>query len=113
VFVFDRSKRARIQKLPRIVATVMSFALIAATLEASQAAPAPAADPPPAAQREKVVSRPDVVSAAVSARAQGSRVEVESLRDETSSTWANPDGTMTTEAHAAPIRFKDTGATSI
>lgn len=54
-----------------------------------------------------VESRPDVVSAAVSARAQGSRVEVESERAETSSTWANPDGTMTTEAHAAPIRFKD------
>jgi RHS repeat-associated protein len=109
VFVFDRSKRARIQKLPRVVAAVVSFALVAATLQASEAAAVPAADPPPAAQPQKVASRPDVVSAVVSARAQGSRVEVESLRDDRSSTWANPDGTMTTEAHAAPIRFKDTG----
>ncbi|WP_432950958.1 RHS repeat-associated core domain-containing protein [Kribbella sp. CA-253562] len=86
-----------------------SLALLVSTLEASQATAAPVEDPSPAAHHQKVPSRPDVVSAAVSARAQGSRVEVESLRDETSSTWANPDGTMTTEAHAAPIRFKDTG----
>ena len=55
----------------------------------------------------KVSSRPDETSAAVSARAQGSPVEVESLRTETSSTFANPDGTMTTKATAAPTRFKD------
>jgi RHS repeat-associated protein len=47
-----------------------------------------------------------VISASVTARAQGSRVEVESMRTETSTTWSNPDGTMTTDAHAAPIRFK-------
>ncbi|MEV4263542.1 hypothetical protein [Kribbella sp. NPDC049584] len=29
------------------------------------------------------------------------------MRSETSTTWANPDGTMTTEEHTAPIRFKD------
>lgn len=29
------------------------------------------------------------------------------MRSETSTTWANPDGTMTTDAHQAPIRFKD------
>jgi RHS repeat-associated protein len=66
---------------------------------------AKAAEPPVAPVH--VDSRPDVVSAAVSARAQGSRVEVESLRTETSTTWSNPEGTLTTEAHGAPIRFKD------
>jgi hypothetical protein len=55
----------------------------------------------------KVSSRPDLVSARVTARAQGSRVEVESLRDATSTTWVNPDGTMTTQQHGGPIRFKD------
>jgi hypothetical protein len=55
----------------------------------------------------KVTSRSDLVSARVTARAQGVRVEVEDLRDATSTTWANPDGTMTTEQHAGPIRFKD------
>ena len=71
--------------------------------------PAAAAPPPTPAATAPVESRPDVVSAAVSARAQGSRVEVESMRTETSSTWSNPDGTLTTEAHGAPIRFKDPG----
>lgn len=55
----------------------------------------------------RVSSSPDLVSARVTARAQGSRVEVESLRDETSTTWANPDGTLTTQRHQAPIRFRD------
>jgi RHS repeat-associated protein len=105
VFVLDRSQRARVQKFPRVVAAVVSLALLATALEARQPAEAaPAADPQPAAQ--KVGSRPDVISASVTARSQGSRVEVESMRTETSTTWSNPDGTMTTDAHAAPIRFK-------
>ena len=78
---------------------------------AADAAPATVPNAkPPAAPPAKVTSRPDVVSAAVTARSQGSRVEVESMRTETSTTWSNPDGTMTTEAHAAPIRFKSGGA---
>ncbi|WP_432877218.1 RHS repeat-associated core domain-containing protein [Kribbella sp. CA-245084] len=102
----SRSRRASMQFLVRFVAVMVSFALPATSLEAQErAVAAPAADPkPPAAN---VASRPDVVSAVVSARSQGSRVEVESMRTEMSTTWANPDGTMTTEAHTAPIRFKD------
>ncbi|WP_246486637.1 DNRLRE domain-containing protein [Kribbella qitaiheensis] len=96
------------RKVPRgAVAAIVSLALLSVGIEAQQADALPAADPKPtAAPPAKVASRPDVVSAAVSARSQGSRVEVESMRTETSSTWSNPDGTMTTEAHAAPIRFK-------
>ncbi|MEU8224077.1 RHS repeat-associated core domain-containing protein [Kribbella sp. NPDC048915] len=101
----SRSRRAR-RQLVRLVAVVVSFALLVTGLEAQQlAAAAPAADPKPSAA--KVASRPDLVSAVVTARSQGSKVEVESLRSETSTTWANPDGTMTTEAHAAPIRFRN------
>jgi len=33
------------------------------------------------------------------------------MRSETSTSWANPDGTMTTDAHAAPIRFKNAAGT--
>lgn len=53
-----------------------------------------------------VSSRPNLSLATVSARAQGSRVEVESQRSATSTTWANPDGTLTTDQHAGPIRFR-------
>lgn len=104
-FLVDRSVRSRGQKAPRVVAALVSVALLATALEAHQPAEAaPTADPKPAAA--KVASRPDVISASVTARAQGSRVEVESMRTETSTTWSNPDGTMTTDAHATPIRFK-------
>ncbi|GAA0939192.1 hypothetical protein GCM10009554_28730 [Kribbella koreensis] len=104
-FLVDRSERSRGQKTPRVVAALVSLALLATALEGHQPAEAaPTADPPPPAA--KVASRPDVISASVTARAQGSRVEVESMRTETSTTWSNPDGTMTTDAHAVPIRFK-------
>ncbi|GAB2993771.1 hypothetical protein GCM10027184_55350 [Saccharothrix stipae] len=84
--------------------------MLAASTAETITPPAAAAPPEPTpAATAPVESRPDVVSAAVSARAQGSRVEVESMRTETSSTWSNPDGTLTTEAHGAPIRFKDHG----
>ncbi|GAA3537814.1 DNRLRE domain-containing protein [Kribbella ginsengisoli] len=109
VFVLDRSQRARVQKFPRVMAGVVVLALLTTTVEARQPAEAasPLADPVHVAQ--KVSSRPDLVSAVVTARSQGSKVEVESLRTENATTWVNPDGTMTTEAHAAPIRFKTPG----
>ena len=49
----------------------------------------------------------DLVAAQVTARAQGARVEVEELRSESSTTWVNPDGTLTTDQHGVPIRFRD------
>nr|WP_239062711.1 RHS repeat-associated core domain-containing protein [Streptomyces sp. SID13031] len=103
----DRSQRARVQKFPRGVAAAVSLALLVSALNANmtaEAAPSMESESPPAVV--KVQSQPDVVSAVVSARSQGSKVEVESMRTDRATTWANPDGTMTTEAHAAPIRFK-------
>lgn len=73
----------------------------AGTPSAVQAAKVPAA---------KVSSRPDAPSARLAARAQGSRVEVEQLRTESSSTWVNPDGTWTTQQHQGKIRFRDSKA---
>jgi hypothetical protein len=99
------SLRSWLSGASKAVAATVSLALVftaVEVIEPAQAA-APSADPKPV----QVVSRPDVVSAAVSARAQGSRVEVESLRTATATTWSNPDGTMTTEAHAAAIRYRD------
>lgn len=96
----------------KVVASVVSAALVLTVfdgLQSASAAPRAAQSEPPAlsAAPARVMSRPDVTSAAVSARAQGSRVEVESLRTETSTTWAEPSGLMTTEANVAPVRFKD------
>ncbi len=91
---------------PSVVAALAAGLLVATPTVASATSitRSPAA---PAAKPAPVASRPDLVSAAVSARAQGSRVEVESLRDELTTTWANPDGTLTTEAHVAPIRYRN------
>ncbi|MEU4607481.1 hypothetical protein AB0F43_31230 [Kribbella sp. NPDC023972] len=105
MFVLNRSRRGSQQWFPRIVAVVVSAALLTTGLEVRQLAEA-AQTAVPKPQVAKVASRPDLVSAVVTARSQGSKVEVESMRSQTSTTWANPDGTMTTEAHAAPIRFK-------
>ncbi|MGV8970413.1 MAG: DNRLRE domain-containing protein, partial [Microbacteriaceae bacterium] len=53
------------------------------------------------------MSAPDVVSAQIAARSQGFRVEVLSERTEKATTWANPDGTFTTDESAGPIRVAD------
>lgn len=52
----------------------------------------------------------DLVSARVAARAQGIRVEAVSERTEYLTTYANPDGTLTTESSMAPVRFKNAAA---
>ena len=93
-----------------LAVTVGELAVVSgeAASAASAAPVAPAAVPAAAPVKAVgVVSRPDPVSAAVTARAQGSRVEVVGLRSETSTTWVNPDGTQTTEQHGGPIRFRD------
>ncbi|WP_162257525.1 DNRLRE domain-containing protein [Phycicoccus sp. Soil802] len=95
----------RLRPSLKVAAIAVTSAL---TLTIGVVEPAAAASTVTKAKAEKVTSRPDEVSARVTARAQGTRVEVESLRDERSTTWANPNGTMTTQAHAGQIRFKDT-----
>ncbi|ELS56626.1 DNRLRE domain-containing protein [Streptomyces viridochromogenes] len=51
----------------------------------------------------------DIPSARVAARLSGHRVEALSERTETSTTWANKDGSLTTEMAAGPIRFERDG----
>jgi hypothetical protein len=59
---------------------------------------------------ETVTARPDVASARIAAEAQGTQVEVTSLEDEYSNTYANPDGTLTTDTSQAPLRVMQNGA---
>ncbi|MFM9441576.1 DNRLRE domain-containing protein [Streptomyces acidiscabies] len=51
----------------------------------------------------------DIPSARVAARLAGHRVEALSERTETSTTWANKDGSLTTELAAGPVRFERDG----
>ncbi|MEV0493514.1 DNRLRE domain-containing protein [Streptomyces atratus] len=73
--------------------------------EAAAAAPAAQAQKKPAAQ--PVTAAADITSARVAARLSGQRVEALSERTETSTTWANKDGSLTTELSAGPVRFQD------
>ncbi|MER5324787.1 DNRLRE domain-containing protein [Streptosporangium roseum] len=71
----------------------------------ASAAPSAVADPSAPAATGPVA--PDEPSARLTARLTGNRVEVESARTETATTYANPDGSLTVEAFAGPIRFRE------
>ncbi|MFF9322858.1 RHS repeat-associated core domain-containing protein [Streptomyces sp. NPDC014735] len=70
-----------------------------ATAALSQAVAAP--------KKPTVVQAADIASARVAARLSGKRVEALSERTETSTTWVNKDGSLTTELSAGPVRFQD------
>lgn len=50
---------------------------------------------------------PDVPSAQSTARLRGQRVEALSKRTMDSTTWVNPNGSLTTDSYGAPVRVKD------
>ncbi len=75
------------------------------------ASAAPALESAGVSPADDVAERPDAVSAMVSARAVGHRVEDASQRSETTQVFANPEGTWTTEEAAGPVRTQnDQGA---
>ncbi|MEV6734216.1 DNRLRE domain-containing protein [Streptomyces sp. NPDC051364] len=68
---------------------------------------APQPEPQGQAGAATATTAADIASARVAARLSGKRVEALSERTETSTTWANKDGSLTTEVSAGPIRFRD------
>ena len=88
----------------------LTVSLVASLAPALIAPDAAAATPiAAAAAAAKVVcpkDRPDVTAAAVSARLCGGRVEVSGAVTETTQTWVNPDGTLTSEQHVGPVRMR-------
>ncbi|MFE9042540.1 DNRLRE domain-containing protein [Streptomyces sp. NPDC007818] len=77
---------------------------------ASAAATSAPPTPPTPVVPERVFATQaiDLASARVAARLSGKPVEVLSERTETSTTWANADGSLKTEIAGGPIRFLDT-----
>ncbi|MFJ1753080.1 ricin-type beta-trefoil lectin domain protein [Kitasatospora sp. NPDC088134] len=77
-------------------------------LDALTAVPAAAAEPassaPPA--KSSATEAPDEASALMAARLNKRRIEVTGARTETSTLWANPDGTLSQEMAAGPIRMR-------
>lgn len=96
------------------IGVVLAAALLAqtfvATAEAQAAPPQTPAAPPqtpaaaPAARgADGTLQAPDIATARTIARLQGEKVEVIGERNETSSTWVMPGGTLTTGQAGAPI----------
>ncbi|MEU6374259.1 DNRLRE domain-containing protein [Streptomyces sp. NPDC046909] len=57
----------------------------------------------------RVTEAPDEKAARLAAVLQGHRVEVLDARTESDTTWANPDGTLTTDVASGAIRVKENG----
>ncbi|MGN9844982.1 DNRLRE domain-containing protein [Nonomuraea sp. H19] len=110
--------------LPRALAGGLALLLLPLAAPPSPAAAEPpATSPSPSAAAAKPVddpsapgrltaepSAPDEPSARLSARLTGKRVEVADARTETTTTYANPDGTLTVDSFAGPVRFRRDGA---
>lgn len=102
-----RKRRSGTRFTVTTVVTVLTLTASLAVESASavaQTSPTPTGAATPAVQ--SVSERPDRVSAALSARLQGSRVLVSGETTETTLTYANPDGTTTLEASSGPVRVK-------
>ncbi len=94
-------------RLPSLV-TALCVSLTVAGLPAVLASPATtaaAAVAPEAAEDNS--SRPDTVSAMLTAQSTGHRVEDESARTESVRVYANPDGTWTSETASEPVSVQD------
>ena len=91
----------------RVAPVVLAVALVGQVLGMP---PTAARQPQPMAPSQRtaapVAARPDRPSALLTAQVQGSRVEILSERTETTTTWANPDGTLTSDIASAPVRVK-------
>ena len=70
------------------------------TASAAPADPAPSAAP---AQGSDELQAPDIATAQTIARSQQRRVEVVGERTESSTTWVNPDGSLTTGQATSPV----------
>ncbi|MFI6416778.1 DNRLRE domain-containing protein [Streptomyces sp. NPDC050842] len=82
-------------------------ALVVATTGQAVALSSHQTSVPAAEQTRYPTQAADLASAQVAARLSGKRVEALSERTESSTTWANPNGSVTLDAASGPIRFRD------
>ncbi|AXE81297.1 DNRLRE domain-containing protein [Streptomyces atratus] len=91
----------------RYIAGGLALALSVALIDGASTAIAATPQAPAAQKKAAATQAADIPSARVAARLSGKRVEALSERTETSTTWANKDGSLTTELTAGPVRFQD------
>ncbi|MER5555746.1 DNRLRE domain-containing protein [Streptomyces sp. NPDC002793] len=94
-----------------VIALAMAFETVAIAGEATMAAAvgreAPAADQVEQAKDLGAATADSVAAARLKAKIQNRRIEALDARTETSTVYVNPDGSVTEQAYAGPIRFKD------
>lgn len=83
--------------------------LVLADLAAPTLRPAAAAPPLRAPAPRYATEAADIRSARLLARLSDKRVEALSERNESTTTWVNPDGTLTSDLSSGPVRFKRDG----
>ncbi|MFE6099812.1 DNRLRE domain-containing protein [Streptomyces laurentii] len=101
----------------RTLAVPLALALLAPVSALALGPPAAAATPAAPASRAAAAAAPAPASptareesyARLTAEAQGRRIEVVGARTESTTLWANPDGTLSVESHAGPVRYRDHG----
>ncbi|MEU5115565.1 RHS repeat-associated core domain-containing protein [Streptomyces longwoodensis] len=93
------------------IAGSLALAVTISVLNGSETAFAAPHTPSNSAKTDKhwATQAADLASARVVARLSGKRVEALSERTETSTTWVNRNGSLTTELAAGPVRFKRAG----
>ncbi|MFH8754694.1 DNRLRE domain-containing protein [Streptomyces atroolivaceus] len=84
--------------------------MAAAVAPAGAETPARMLGAPQASLPGEAAGAPGEAAARNSAAERGSRVEVAGARTDNTTLWANPDGTMSLETHAGPVRFRRDGA---
>ncbi|GAA2401565.1 hypothetical protein GCM10010420_30550 [Streptomyces glaucosporus] len=96
--------------VPLSLLLVAEAGLVAATAAPAAAETATTRKAEAAFDPSKDTKAPDEESARLAAAVQDRQIEVVGARTEHTTLWANPDGTMSLESHAGPVRFKRDGA---
>jgi RHS repeat-associated protein len=90
-----------------VLSAVVACAIVATGLDiVATAAPAVAAPMAAAVPAAETYQRPDAYAASLAARLLHHAVEVVDERSENTTTWANEDGTFTSDVAAGPIRVR-------
>ncbi len=88
---------------------MMTFGLMEGMTGVATARPAQAPVEEP--QVKGPAEAEDAASALLMARLQDRRIEVTGERTESTTSWANPDGSMSLESYTGPVRLKDDNGT--
>ncbi|MFH9265238.1 DNRLRE domain-containing protein [Streptomyces sp. NPDC017546] len=101
------ARRLKALAVPLSVLLLAEVGVTAGTAVADGPQGKKVSDTAQAPARDGAAEAPDEASARAAAVAQERQVEVLGARTENTTLWANPDGTMTQETHAGPVRFRE------